>query len=79
MGEVPGDDHRSPCCCSAHPDGKVLLRSRGAPITPFDAPLKPGFHNSIEHRIYTLYTRRMTCGCSWPTRWANVPKSAAAR
>ncbi|MDI9856598.1 ATP-binding protein [Comamonas sp. 17RB] len=57
MGEVPGDDHPEPLLLQLRtPDGKVLLRSRGAPITPFDAPLKPGFHNSIEHRIYTLYT-----------------------
>lgn len=57
MGEVPGDDHPEPLLLQVRtPDGKVLLRSRGAPITPFDAPLKPGFHNSIEHRIYTLYT-----------------------
>ncbi|WP_370680037.1 ATP-binding protein [Comamonas sp. GB3 AK4-5] len=57
MGEVPGDGHPEPLLLQLRDQqGHVLLRSRGAPMAPFDAPLREGFHNSIEHRIYTLYT-----------------------
>lgn len=57
LGEVPGDDHTEPLLLQLRtPDGDVLLRSKGAPASPFDAPLKAGFHSSIEHRIFTLYT-----------------------
>jgi len=37
-------------------DGAVLLRSRNAPETPFDTPLKPGFSNGDEVRVYTSVT-----------------------
>lgn len=61
MGEAPGEKGKSgtpePLILQMRsPEGQVLLRSRGAPGTPFDVPLTPGFHNSREHRIYTLYT-----------------------
>jgi len=57
MGEVPGDGLPEPLLLQLRtPDGHVLLRSRGAPVTAFDAPLQEGFRNSIEHRIFTLYT-----------------------
>lgn len=56
MGEVPGDNHPEPLLLQLRAaDGRVLLRSRGAPAAPFNAPLQEGFRNSIEHRIYTLY------------------------
>jgi two-component system OmpR family sensor kinase len=37
-------------------DGEVLLRSQNAPETPFDTPLKPGFSNGDEVRVYTSVT-----------------------
>lgn len=56
MGEVRGAGHPEPLLLQLRAaDGRVLLRSRGAPSAPFDAPLHEGFHNSIEHRIFTLY------------------------
>lgn len=59
MGEVPGDGHPEPLLLQLRDrQGHVLLRSRGAPKAAFDAPLREGFHNSIEHRIYTLYTEQ---------------------
>lgn len=57
MGEVPGDDHAEPLLLQLRQnDGRVLLRSRGAPAAAFNVPLQAGFHNSVEHRIFTLYT-----------------------
>ena len=57
MGEVPGGKHGEPLLLQLRAsDGWVLLRSSGAPTLPFDAPLQEGFHNSAEHRIYTLST-----------------------
>lgn len=59
MGEVPGDGHPEPLLLQLRDQrGHVLLRSRGAPMAPFNAPLREGFHNSIEHRIYTLYSEQ---------------------
>lgn len=34
-------------------EGRVLLRSHDAQREPFDAPLKRGFHDTAENRIYT--------------------------
>jgi two-component system OmpR family sensor kinase len=34
-------------------DGKVILHSHDAPATPFDVPIKIGFHNTQKYRIYT--------------------------
>lgn len=57
MGEVPGGKHGEPLLLQLRQrDGWMLLRSSGAPAIPFDAPLQEGFHNSNEHRIYTLST-----------------------
>lgn len=37
--------------------GRVLLRSHDASATPFDAPLRRGFHDDGEKRIFTEHTR----------------------
>lgn len=36
--------------------GKVILHSQDAPATPYDVPLKVGFHNTQKYRIYTVST-----------------------
>jgi len=33
--------------------GKLILHSHDAPTTPYDVPLKIGFHNTPKYRIYT--------------------------
>jgi two-component system OmpR family sensor kinase len=33
--------------------GKVILHSQEAPTTPYDVPLKIGFHNTPKYKIYT--------------------------
>lgn len=37
-------------------NGDVLLRSQNAPDSPFDAPLKPGFSDGDDQRVYTSMT-----------------------
>jgi len=34
--------------------GRVILQSQQAPATPYDVPLKIGFHNTPKYRIYTV-------------------------
>src|SRR5262249_38728924 len=36
--------------------GKVILHSQDAPATPYDVPLRIGFHNTQKYRIYTVST-----------------------
>jgi two-component system OmpR family sensor kinase len=33
--------------------GKIILHSQEAPTTPYDVPLKVGFHNTPKYKIYT--------------------------
>ncbi|WFS00159.1 sensor histidine kinase [Rhizobium tumorigenes] len=33
--------------------GKVIIHSQEAPATPYDVPLKVGFHDTPKHKIYT--------------------------
>jgi two-component system OmpR family sensor kinase len=33
--------------------GKIILHSQEAPTTPYDVPLKVGFHNTLKYKIYT--------------------------
>ena len=55
LEDVPGSASDEPLLLQLRDaQGRVLLRSKDAPSSPFDAPLQSGFHNSIEHRIYTL-------------------------
>ena len=35
-------------------NGKIILHSQQAPATPYDVPLKVGFHNTPKYRIYTV-------------------------
>lgn len=42
------------------PDGSIILRSRDAPQTAFDAPLSVGFHDAPRHRIYTAADAGLT-------------------
>ena len=57
QGNVADDETPEPLILQIRDQqGTVLLRSRGAPAMPFQVPLAPGFHNSSEHRIYTLYS-----------------------
>lgn len=56
MGEIPGSGHPEPLLLQLrHADGRVLLRTQGAPAAPFAAPLQPGFFDTQDFRIFSLY------------------------
>ena len=56
MGQVPGSAFSEPMLLQLRAStGAVLLRTPHAPAAGFAAPLEQGFHDSAEHRIYTLH------------------------
>lgn len=53
------------------PDGSIILRSRDAPETPFDAPLAVGFHDMERHRVYTAADATLTLFVQVADRFSN--------
>lgn len=64
------------------PDGSLVLRSRDAPQTVFDAPLESGFHDTSRYRIYTAAdvdrTLFVQVADRFDHRWEAVRESAVA-
>lgn len=56
MGELPGSNHSEPLLLQLrHRDGQVLLRTQATPASPFAVPLKAGFYDTPDFRVFSLY------------------------
>ena len=56
MGELPGSDHSEPLLLQLrNSDGKVLLRTKATPASPFAVPLEEGFYDTEDFRVFSLY------------------------
>lgn len=56
MGLLPGSDHSEPLLLQLRSSsGKVLLRTQDTPSAPFAVPLQPGFYNTDDYRVFSLY------------------------
>lgn len=56
MGLLPGSDHSEPLLLQLRSSsGKVLLRTQDTPSAPFAVPLQPGFYDTDDYRVFSLY------------------------
>jgi two-component system, OmpR family, sensor kinase len=56
MGELPGSDHSEPLLLQLRSaTGQVLLRTKATPASPLSAPLQPGFFDTDDYRVFTMY------------------------
>ena len=56
MGELPGSDHSEPLLLQLRSaTGQVLLRTKATPASPLAAPLQPGFFDTDDYRVFTMY------------------------
>lgn len=59
MGELPGSDHSEPLLLQLRTRaGKVLLRTKATPASPFAVPLRQGFFDTDDYRVFSLYDRQ---------------------
>lgn len=56
MGELPGSNHSEPLLLQLRSSaGQVLLRTKATPASPFAVPLRPGFVDTPDYRVFSLY------------------------
>ena len=56
MGELPGSHYAEPLLLQLrNSEGEVLLRTKAAPASPFAVPLQPGFFNTDDYRVFSMY------------------------
>lgn len=56
MGELPGSNHSEPLLLQLRSSaGQVLLRTKATPASPFAVPLRPGFVDTSDYRVFSLY------------------------
>lgn len=56
MGEIQIDGDTDPLLLQLrNAEGRVLLRTQAAPASPFAVPLVAGFHDTPEHRVFSLW------------------------
>lgn len=59
MGELPGFDHSEPLLLQLRQSpSKVLLRTKATPASPFAVPMQPGFFNTPDYRVFSLYDQQ---------------------
>lgn len=56
MGELPGSNHAEALLLQLrNVTGQVLLRTQATPASPFAVPLRQGFYDTDDYRVFSLY------------------------